>query len=191
MTDAPETGQTQQLSTDPDATTEPDTTTAETTESETDWEAEAKKWQEQSRKQEARAKANAAAAKELESFKLASMSEQEQAVAQARTEGEQAALLKVGSRLVDAEVRVAAAGRNADIDALLEGLDRTKFLTDEGEPDVDAIKAWVERIAPAQAETETGPLAGQIDLGQGSRSAAPDGQAAFVRQLQQLVGPPK
>lgn len=176
-----------------ETTQETTETTTETkqTESETDWQAEAQKWKEQSQKQEQRAKANAKAAKELEEFRTSSMSDQEKAVAEAEARGRTTALQEAGARLVDAEVRVAAAGRSADVDALLEGLDRTKFLTDDGEPDSDAIKAWVDRIAPAKTETAEqgqGPLTA-IDLGQGSRESTPIGDdAAFIRMLSDMAG---
>lgn len=89
---------------------------------------------------------------ELEKARHASMSEQEKAVATAKAEGRTEALREAGTRLVDAEVRAAAAGRNVDTDALLEGLDRSKFLDDDGNPDRDAIQAWIDRIAPAEQE---------------------------------------
>jgi len=52
-------------------------------------------------------------------------------------------------------VRAAAAGRVADVDALLEGINPAKFLTDDGEPDRDAISVWVDRIAPKNDEEWT------------------------------------
>ncbi len=131
--------------------------------------AEVEKWKAQARKHEDRAKANAAAAKELEQVRQASMSDLEKAVAVARTEATTEALRTVGARLVDAEVRVAAAGRSVDVDALLEGLDRSRFVGDDGEPDRKAIAAWVDRIAPPPAEGAGRPP-GSPDLGQGVRN---------------------
>jgi len=131
-----------------------------------------------------------AAKAELEKLRIASMDDQEKAVALARSEGEQTAIQKVGGRLVDAEVRIAAAGRPVDVDALLEGLDRARFLTEDGEPDTEAISTWVDRIAPAQPESlePAGPLGAGLDLGQGSRQSTPIGDdAAFVRMLDDLV----
>lgn len=117
------------------------------------------------RKWEDRAKANGAAAKELEELRLKSMNETEKAVASAKSEGRKEALVAMGARLVDAEVKAAAAGRNVNVDVLLEGLDRSRFLGDDGEPDAKAIKAWVEKLAPA------GQRPGFPDLGQGARGA--------------------
>lgn len=120
-----------------------------------------------SAKWEKRAKTNAEAAQELERIQREALPEQERLVAEAEARGTAAAAAKFAARIVDAEVKAAAAGRPVDVDALLEGLDRTRFLTDEGEPDTAAIAAWVDRIAPAPD-----PAAPQqVDLGQGARGA--------------------
>lgn len=132
--------------------------------------AEVEKWKSLARKHEDKAKANSAAAKELEQVKQATMSDLEKAVALARTEARTEALREVGVARVDDAVRVAAAGRTVDVDALLEGLDRTRFVGDDGEPNRDAIAAWVDRIAPKPAEGTT-PTPGFPDLGQGARTA--------------------
>lgn len=131
--------------------------------------AELDKWRSLARKHEERAKANAAAVKELEQLKAQSMSDTEKAIAAARLEAAAEAAKVYGGRLVDAEVKAAAAGRPVDIDALLEGLDRTRFLGDDGDPDTAAIAAWVDRVAPAPEPEPTGPP--RLDLGQGSRGA--------------------
>lgn len=141
-----------------------------------DWQAEAEKWKALARKHETenakaleRIRTNTAALKELEQLKQQSMTEQEKAVAQARAEARTEALRTVGGRLVDAEVRVAATGRPIDVPTLLEGLDRTRFLNDDGEPDTAAITAWVDKLAPPPAEPAK---PGFPDLGQGARGTA-------------------
>lgn len=135
--------------------------------------AEVEKWKTQSRRHEDRAKANAKAAKELEDLKRSSMTEMEQAIANARAEAATEAAKTYGGRLVDAEVRAATAGRNLDVDALLDGLDRTRFLTDDGDPDRDAITAWVDRIAPQPDEPADPARPFVVDIGQGTRGDAP------------------
>lgn len=142
----------------------------------TDWKAEAEKTLREARKWEERAKANNNAAKELEQLRKASMSDQEKAVETARNEARTETLRTVGGRLVDAEVRVAAAGRNVDVDALLEGLDRARFLTDDGEPDSKAIAGWVDRVAPKSDQGTQKPS--YPDLGQGRRQATPQPSVA-------------
>lgn len=158
MTDTqPDTGDTTPDATPAQAPADPDTGT--------DLAAELEKWKSQARKHEQRAKANAEAAKELEKLRSESMTEQERAVEAAKAATRAELLIEVGSRLVDAEVRAAAAGRSLDVDALLDGLDRSRFIDDDGEPDRDAIASWVDRIAPQG--TDTPP---RVDLGQGVRT---------------------
>lgn len=146
---------------------------------ETDWKAEAERTLREARKWEERAKANANAAKELEQVRKASMSDQEKAVDTARAEARAEVLRTVGGRLVDAEVRVATAGRGIDVDALLDGLDRGRFMTDDGEPDSKAIAQWVDRIAPRQEPAPAGPARASFpDLGQGRRQGTPQPSVA-------------
>lgn len=139
------------------------TTSSDDTGSAVDWQAEAQKWREQSRKHEADYKKSVSALKRLET---ASMTEQERVVAEAEAKGRASAMSTVAERLVDAEVRAAAAGRDLDTTALLEGLDRSRFLGDDGEPDREAIEAFLDRLAPKQAK--------RLDLGQGAREGAPN-----------------
>lgn len=128
----------------------------------TDWRAETDRWKSQARENERRAKANA---KELEQLKQASMSDQEKAVALARTEARIEALREVGAARVDDAVRLAVAGRDVAVDALLEGLDRNRFVDENGQPDTAAVQAWVDRLAPPPKQ----PGATFPDLGQGAR----------------------
>lgn len=102
----------------------------------------------EARKHEDRAKANATAAKELEALKAKSMSELELAVDAARKEGRAEATAEYGGRLAEASIRVAAAGRPVDVDALLEGIDASKFLDASGDPNTKAITAWMDKVAP-------------------------------------------
>lgn len=181
--EAPDTGGPPALIIDPTANQEPESGEDDGT----DWEAEAKrlqadseKWQGLSRKHEDRAKANAAAAKKLADLERESLPAAEKAAAEAlekgRAEGSAETITKFGRRLVDAEVKAAAAGRAVDVEALLEGLDRGLFLDDDGEPKVKEITAWVEKIAPAKAT-------GQVDLGQGARGGSkPSDMNTLIRR---------
>lgn len=136
----------------------------------TDWEAEAKRLQGEAdkykvlaRKHEDRAKANAVAAKKLTEVERSSMSDIEKAKAEAADTATATAMAKIGGRLVAAEVKAAAAGRQVDVDALLEGLDVAKFLDEDGEPRVKDIALWIDRIAPVKGNGVAS------DLGQGAR----------------------
>lgn len=165
------------MSTDaPDTGTEPtpettDATADATPDTGTDVDAlaaELEKWKAQARKHEDRAKANAAAAKELQQLREQTMTETERAIEAARSEARAQVLAEVGASRVDDAVRLALAGRPVDPDALLEGLDRGRFLGDDGTPDRDGIAAWVDRIAPKPDPQATTA----VDLGQGTRPPA-------------------
>lgn len=139
-----------------------------------------KKANAEAKKYRLEAKANADA---IEALRLESMTESEktvtQAVESARTETRRDVLREVGGQLVDAQVRVAAAGRPIDVDALLEGVDRMRYIDDTGAVDVKGISAWVDRIAPAA----TAPVTPRLDFGQGQRGQPPvaDDAAVFAR----------
>lgn len=120
-----------------------------------------------SRKWEDRAKSNFEKAQELDRIKREQLPAHEREVQEAAEAARADERSKVAGRLVDAEVKAAAVGRNTDIDALLDGLDRKRFLTDDGDPDVPAITAWLDKVAP-KAEAST--VNQFIDLGQGARS---------------------
>jgi hypothetical protein len=158
-----------------EATTDTTEATTDTTDTDvTDWKAEAEKWKgladttdKRAKRLEDTAKVNAAAAKELEALKRSSMTDQEKAVAEARAEARAEALREAGGRIAQAEIRAAAAGRPVDVEALLEGVDASKFLDVNGEPDTKAIAAWVDRVAPAIDPATTPPT--RRDLGMGVR----------------------
>jgi hypothetical protein len=168
----------------PDASIDDQTDTSADTGDTTDWKAEAEKFKALHRKQEERAAKNAAAAKELDRIRAESATDMEKAVAAAAAEARTDALRTVGSRLVDAEVKAAAAGRDIDIKALLEGLDRSRFLDDDGEPDVDAISKWVDRIAPTGDTRRPRVPAGVRDSG----SAATDPVRDFTNLIKAQTG---
>jgi hypothetical protein len=161
-----------------------------------DWEAEAKRWMAEAenekklkRKVENQNKANSDKIAQLEA---ASLSDQEKAVAAAvkaaQDETRAETMRQLGHRLVDAEVKAAASGRGVDVDALLEGLDRSRFLGDDLEPDTAAIAQWVERITPKRD-------AAGFDIGQGARGNGGSKELAFQDEFMKTVfgkiGPPR
>lgn len=140
------------------------------------------------RKWEQRAKENAAAAKELEQFRQQSMTDTEKAVDAARNEGRAEGARTASERIARAEIRAAAAGRNVDVEALLEGVDPKRFLDDDGEPDTKAIAAWMDRVAPAAKESEQAQQ-GWPDLGQGVRSVQSTSLGdPLLRDLKRTLG---
>lgn len=119
--------------------------------------AEVAKWKEMSRKNEAKARENAEAAKKLATIEEQSKTETERLVEAARREGEQAGRkavsAEVGGKLARAEFLAAAAKRNASHDAttILDDLNLTRYVGEDGEPNTKEIAAAVERLIPAPA----------------------------------------
>ncbi len=128
--------------------------------SDKDWQAEAEKWKAMSRKHE---NANATALKELEQLRTAQMSESEKAIAEAEARGAQKALVGVRSELAEARLRVAATGKVADVDALVDLVDLSKFVTEDGVNSA-AIDAAVERFTKV-LPAPTPQKFGSVELG--------------------------
>lgn len=91
------------------------------------------------------------AERELEQHRQASMSESEKAVAEAEKRGEQKAAQQWSQRLVRSDFVAAASRRNPEFDAasVLDDLNLSRFVGDDGEPDGKAIAAAVDRLVPA------------------------------------------
>ena len=152
----------------------------------TDTAAEIEKWKQQARKHEERAKANAQKAKDYDELAAKSMTDQEKAVKAAGDEARKQTLLEVGGKLTLAAIKAAASGRVADGDALIEGVDASKFTGDDGEPDEKAITGWLDRVAPV-TEQKSRPR----DLGQGVRNGGQSTTASndpLLRDLKDKLG---
>ncbi len=157
---------------------ETDTTETETETTETvDLSSEVEKWKALSRKNEAQAKANAQAAKELESLKQASLTEQERLIETTKAETRQAVRLEYASKLADAELKSALNGKVLEGNSIL-AFDKSQFIDDNGDVDSTAIHAWVE----AHSKTAEMPLP---DLGQGLRSKTISGTSQ-IRSREEL-----
>lgn len=112
-------------------------------------------WKEKAREQEKRAKANAKAQTELEKLRKQTMSETEKAVAEAEARGRQAATADVGQRLAAAEIKAALTGVVSEPEDIIDDLNLTKFLTEDGSVDSDAVKKLrkkYEAMAPKEAK---------------------------------------
>ena len=156
----------------PDTGTDAEPTTPEPEQPipDVDLQAEVDKWKALARKHEDKSKANAKAQQELERLRQESMTEQELAVVAARQQARSEVLAELGEARVSDSFRVAAAGRDIDIDALLEGVNLTSFLDEDGHPDTIKVGDWVERIAPLPEPSSTPQVP---DLGQGARPTPP------------------
>jgi hypothetical protein len=104
----------------------------------------------------ARATAKFADYGDLKKRVAAAMTDQEKVVAEAERRGAETAATKAGSRLVRAEFRAAASGRveKETLAAYLEDVDLTKFLAEDGEPDLKAIEARISRLAGPERGTD-------------------------------------
>jgi hypothetical protein len=151
----------------------------------TDPSAEVEKWKNLARKHEERAKANAKAQAELDQLREASASEQDRAIAAARKEAATEAAKNFGSKLAEAQFRVAAAGLldRDQLDGLLEVVDLTRFVDDNGDPDIDAITAAVSRVAPKSVDQGIPP-----DDHQGSRTPPALNGDGLERALRSKLG---
>lgn len=146
-----------------DSTKSDDAKSDESTDT-TDWKAEAEKWKSLARKHETAFKGTS---KELEAFKAQSMTDQEKAIEEAKKNGANEAKQLYGSKLVVSELKVGLNGRISDesFNSLVDGLNVSKFLTDDGDVDSDAVAAFVKALAPAEDKSTKKSL----DLGQGNR----------------------
>lgn len=139
--------------------------------------AEVEKWKVTSRKHEGRAKANKDAANELARLKRDHATDDDKIRLDAHAAGKAEGRAEMAPRLLAARVAAAAGGRiTAEAQrTLLDGLDATKFLTDDGDVDTDKVTALVQGIAPtSDTDEDDRPIRRKFpDLGQGRRR--PDG----------------
>jgi hypothetical protein len=148
----------------------------------TDWKAEARKW-------EGRAKANHT---ELETLRAANMSDQEKAIAEAEKKGRTAAATEYGQKLAAAEFRAAVAAAGIDLGEAAEYIDVTRFVGDDGEVNVTAIKAAVtkfSKLAPARGAGRSGGDMGGAG-GSGDQTASLDKQiedATKARNFSEVI----
>ena len=130
-------------------------------------------------------KAHKEATAELDNLRKQFMTDQERAVVEAKEAGRTEALTAMGARLVEAEFRVAGAGRvpTETLNRILDAIDVKPFVDQAGQPNSKAIQEFIEGIAPA----ERGP--DPLDLGQGSRGQAYAlNSDPLLRDLKQHLG---
>lgn len=107
-------------------------------------------------------------ADQYDALAAASQTDQERAAAEAEEVGFNAAMSKTVPRLVRAEFKAAAKGllTKEQLETLLEDVDLTRYVDDDGEPDSDKIERKIQALAPAQ---------GTPSFGQGTRALSPKG----------------
>jgi hypothetical protein len=119
-----------------------------------------------------------AKAEQYDSLAASVQTDQERAIAEAQEQAFNAAMGSVVPRLVRAEFKAAALGKltGEQLETLLEDVDLTKYVDDDGEPDVDRIKRKVEALAPRTPP----PSFGQ---GQRQQVQAPKSMNDLIRGL--------
>ncbi|MFF5371344.1 hypothetical protein [Streptomyces sp. NPDC013187] len=146
--------------------------------------AEVEKWKNLSRTNEKRWNDTSA---ELQKLKDASMTDAEKAIEKAKEEARNAALSEVGTRLVDAELRVQAATAGVTLPRP-EFLNTSAFLGTDGVVNTEAIKAFVESLPKPSNSPE---FAQGIGLGRqgdsGSYAAGQIGRDALSRMSPQEI----
>ncbi|MFE0132398.1 hypothetical protein ACFWY6_12620 [Streptomyces sp. NPDC059037] len=142
---------------------------------EPDWKAEARKWED-------RAKANQKAQDELEALKAAAMSDQEKAVAEAEKKGRTAAASEYGTKLAGAEFRAAVAAAGIDLGEAAELIDVSRFVADDGEVNVTAIKSAVTKLSKLAPRG-----AGRSGADMGGAGGSGDQNASLDKQIQEAT----
>jgi hypothetical protein len=116
-------------------------------------------------KWKAQQKVNRDLERKLEQARTASMNETEKAVHEAEQRGRTAANQEFGQRLATSEFNALAARRNPEFKTadVLEYVDMSKMVGEDGEPDMKALTAAVTRLVP-EAKS------GSPDFGGGTRT---------------------
>lgn len=157
-----------------------------------DWQADAEKWKTLARKHEANAKANSEAAKRLVAIEEQNKTELERAVDKAAQEARQQYAATANTRLINSEVKAAAAalGFHDPADAAVQLRDHFGDIavTDDGDVDEKAVKALIDELAKnkpylVKSDIRPQPLPGQ-GLHQPSNSSGRDaGRAEAAKRF--------
>jgi hypothetical protein len=150
-------------------------------------------WRHKARRHEDRVKSMTdydelkAKAAQYEQLVVASQTEHERAVAEARRQGETEALTKASGQLVEQWLRAAAVGRISEqaVNDLLGTVDRSRFLTNTGAVDTDRVFALVTSLSPVQPAAPAVPA---VPVAQGQPAAQPP--AVQSLQPPMLSAPP-
>lgn len=130
--------------------------------------AEKDKWQNLSRETEKKFKD---IGKELESFKKKNMDESEMLFHETSQKARSEAISQFGGKLVKAEFKAAAAGRMSEtqLNSLLDNVNVSKFMNDDGDIDEKAISDFVDSIVPKVEDVKKPEQKNLFDMGQGAR----------------------
>lgn len=99
---------------------------------------------------------------ELEKLRTASMDEHQREIEKAKAEARAEALREARVEVVQSKIEAAAAGRFRDPAELIAYLDLSKFLTEDGDIDQEAINQAVDRLAEGVSGRTVGTPDGGI-----------------------------
>jgi hypothetical protein len=108
-------------------------------------------------------------ASKLDELTASQQTELEKAVAKALDEGKTAGRKEAATIVAAARLEAALTGLVPDPRSIVEDLNLTKFVTDDGEVDEDAVKALREKYAATTGTTAPGP---RPDLTQGAQASS-------------------
>jgi hypothetical protein len=95
--------------------------------------------------------------KELTQLRTSQLTESEKAVEEAKAVGRKEGARSVGARLAAAEFRARAAeAKLPSISSLLEVMDLSRFVDENGEPDAEVIQETIDKIREGLAAAENG-----------------------------------
>lgn len=102
---------------------------------------------------------------ELEKLRQQTMTDTEKAIAQAKSEGKAEAMSLLGAAKVESAFAIAASGRIEpdSLKVLLQGLNHSTFLLEDGTVDDASVSTFIDGIAPKPDPNR------RVDLGQGAR----------------------
>lgn len=140
------------------------------------------KWKAMARKHEAASKA---AQKELDKLRAASQTDSERAVSEAEARGRQAALADVGQRLAAAEIKAALTGVVPDPAAIVEDLNLSKYVGDDGEVDSEAVASLRKKYEGFGAARGKGSTPNP--LRQGQQGSSPDKGQLSLAELNRMT----
>lgn len=159
------------LPTPPAATPEPEALAPEP--GEIDYKAEADKWKGLARKHEQQWKAAKPAVDKLAELEAAGMSDMDKAVKEAEERGRTQAVKTYGEQIAAAKLEAALTGVVPDPSGLVAELNLSKYVTDTGDVDTDAIAAAREKFS-TQIPTPAAPPAPNLHQGRQGQTPSRD-----------------
>jgi hypothetical protein len=149
--------------------------------------AEVERWKTEARKHEKRARENAGARRELQQLREGNQTEAERVAAAAKEVGRREAQSEFGKRLAQAEIRAALTGVVEDPNLIIDDLDLSRYVDEEGDVDDNAVKglrAKYAKLFGARKGVSPDTARGTGGRGVGAHTPADD----FADTMKSLLG---